>query len=56
MARTIPRIELRMADLDRLVDRTRHAPLTDDEHGQLKAAIDTLAPRTEKPILTAPRS
>ena len=42
MARTIPRIDLRMADLARLVDRTRHAPLTDDEHVQLKAAIDTL--------------
>lgn len=42
MTRTIPRIDLQMADLDRLVDRTRHAPLTDDEHVQLKAAIDTL--------------
>jgi hypothetical protein len=42
MARTIPRIDLRMDDLERLVDRTRQAPLTDDEHGQLKAAIDTL--------------
>jgi transposase len=42
MAPTIPAIDLRMADLDRLVDRTRHAPLTDDEHATLKAAIDTL--------------
>ena len=31
-----------MDDLDRLVDRTRHGPLTDDEHAHLKAAIDTL--------------
>jgi broad specificity phosphatase PhoE len=37
-----PPIELRLADLDRLVDRTRHAPLTDDEHATLKAAINTL--------------
>jgi len=42
MARPIVRIDLRMADLERLVDRTRHAPLTADEHAQLKAAIDTL--------------
>src|SRR5712692_7123071 len=42
MAPTIPAIDLRMADLERLVDRTRHAPLTEDEHATLKAAIDTL--------------
>jgi transposase len=42
MARSIPQFELRMDDLDRLVDRTRHGPLTDDEHAHLKAAIDTL--------------
>lgn len=42
MAPTIPAIDLRMADLDRLVDRTRHAPLTADEHATLKAAIDIL--------------
>lgn len=42
MAPTIPRIDLRMEDLDRLVDRTRHTPLTDDEYATLKAAIDTL--------------
>ncbi|MBI4262996.1 MAG: hypothetical protein HY657_01350 [Acidobacteria bacterium] len=42
MARPIPAIELRMDDLDRLVDRTRVAPLTDEEHAQLKAAITTL--------------
>jgi transposase len=42
MAPTIPAIDLRMDDLDRLVDRTRHAPLTADEHATLKAAIDTL--------------
>lgn len=42
MARPIPPIELRMDDLDRLVDRTRVAPLTDEEHAQLKAAINPL--------------
>jgi len=42
MARTITQIDLRMDDLERLVDRTRHAPLTEDEHAQLKAAITTL--------------
>src|ERR1700674_5528616 len=42
MAPTIPAIDLRMADLERLVDRTRHTPLTEDEHATLKAAIDTL--------------
>jgi hypothetical protein len=42
MARPICQIDLRMEDLDRLVDRTRHAPLTEDEHAHLKAAIDTL--------------
>ncbi len=42
MAPTIPAIDLRMDDLERLVDRTRHAPLTEDEHATLKAAIDTL--------------
>jgi hypothetical protein len=31
-----------MEDLERLVDRTRHTPLTADEHATLKAAIDTL--------------
>ena len=42
MAPPIPVIDRRMADLERLVDRTRHAPLTEDEHATLKAAIDTL--------------
>lgn len=42
MAPTIPPIDLRMADLARLVDRTRHAPLTEAEHATLKAAIATL--------------
>ncbi|MGQ0736617.1 MAG: IS66 family transposase [Acidobacteriota bacterium] len=42
MARTIAQIDLRMDDLERLVDRTRQAPLTDDEYAQLKAAINTL--------------
>jgi transposase len=42
MAPTIPAIDLHMADLERLVARTRHAPLSEDEHATLKAAIDTL--------------
>ncbi|HEV2283620.1 MAG TPA: IS66 family transposase [bacterium] len=42
MAPTLPRIDLCMDDLERLVDRTRQAPLTADEHATLKAAIDTL--------------
>ena len=42
MPPSIPRIDLRMADLQRLVDRTRHTPLTEDEYTTLKAAIDTL--------------
>jgi transposase len=42
MARPIPQIDLRMDDLERLVDRTRHAPLTDQEHATLKAAVNTL--------------
>lgn len=42
MAPTLPRIDLHMDDLERLVDRTRHTPLTEDEHATLKAAIDTL--------------
>jgi len=42
MAPTIPAVDLRMDDLERLVDRTRHAPLTEDEHATLKAAINTL--------------
>jgi hypothetical protein len=42
MARTIHQIDLRMDDLERLVDGTRHAPLTEDEHAHLKSAIDTL--------------
>ena len=42
MAPTLPQIDLRMEDLERLVDRTRHTPLTDEEHATLKAAIDTL--------------
>ncbi len=42
MAPTIPRIDLRMDDLERLVDRTRHTPLTENEYATLKAAIGTL--------------
>jgi transposase len=42
MAPTIPRIDVRMDDLERLVDRARQTPLTEDEHATLKAAIGTL--------------
>ena len=42
MAPTIPRIDLRMDDLERVVDRARQAPLTEEEYTTLKAAIDTL--------------
>ncbi len=42
MAPTIPRIDLRMDDLQRVVDRTRHTPLTEDEYTTLHAAIGTL--------------
>ncbi|SRR5213594_284765 len=42
MAPAIPRIDLRMDDLERLVERARHTPLTADEYATLKAAIDTL--------------
>jgi transposase len=42
MAPTIPRIDLRMDDLERVVDRARQAPLTEDDDTTLKAAIDTL--------------
>lgn len=42
MALTIPRIDLRMDDLERVVERARHTPLTEDEYTTLKAAIDTL--------------
>ena len=42
MAAAIPQIAVRLAELTRLVDRTRDAPLTESEHTTLKAAIDTL--------------
>ena len=42
MAPTIPRIDLRMDDLERVVNRARQAPLTEDDYTTLKAAIDTL--------------
>ncbi len=42
MAPTIPRIDLHLEDLERVVARARHTPLTDDEYATLKAAIDTL--------------
>jgi transposase len=42
LAPTIPRIELRMDDLERLIERARYTPLSDEEYATLKAAIDTL--------------
>ena len=43
MAPTSPRIELHLEDLERVVERARHTPLSDDEYATLKAAIHTLA-------------
>jgi len=42
MAPTVPRIDLHLADLERVVERARHTPLTEDDYTTLKAAIDTL--------------
>src|SRR6266536_3036176 len=42
MAAAVPQLDVHMEDLRRLVERTRQAPLSDDEYTTLKAAIDTL--------------
>jgi transposase len=42
MAQTSPRIELRMDDLDRLVERARQGALSDADYETLKTAIHTL--------------
>jgi transposase len=42
MARPAPRIELHMDDLERLAERARQAPLSDDDYATLKAALHTL--------------
>ena len=42
MAPPIPRLDLRLDDLERVVERARHTPLSDDEYATLKAAIATL--------------
>jgi len=42
MARPAPRIELHMDDLERLAERARRAPLSDDDYATLKAALHTL--------------
>ena len=42
MAAPIPHIDVPLAELTRLVERTQHAPLTAPEYTTLKAAIDTL--------------
>ena len=42
MAPTIPRIDLHIEDLERVVARARHTPLNDDEYATLNAAIHTL--------------
>ena len=40
--RPAPRIELHMDDLERLAERARQAPLSDDDYATLKAALRTL--------------
>jgi hypothetical protein len=42
MAQTISHIELHMDDLERLAERARQAPLSDDDYATLKAALHTL--------------
>src|SRR5437867_5002753 len=42
MAAPVPRLDVQMDDLRRLVERTRQTPLTDEEYTTLKAAIETL--------------
>ena len=42
MASRQPRIELHMDDLERLAERARQAPLSDDDYATLKAALHTL--------------
>jgi len=42
MAQTSSHIELHMDDLERLAERARQAPLSDDDYATLKAALHTL--------------
>jgi hypothetical protein len=42
MAQTLSHIELHMDDLERLAERARQAPLSDDDYATLKAALHTL--------------
>jgi hypothetical protein len=42
MASRPPRIDLHMDDLERLAERARQAPLSDDDYATLKAALHTL--------------
>ena len=38
-----PTIDLRVEELDAIVERTKRAALSPDDHAKLKAAMDTLA-------------
>jgi transposase len=44
---TIPRLELSMEQLEKLVERARTGPLSEEQYQQLKAAIETLGYLTE---------
>ena len=44
----IRRVQVPIAQLNAIVERTRTAPLPADEHATLKAAVDTLARLTEE--------
>lgn len=47
MKATIPRLELSMEQLEKLVERARTGPLSEEEYNQLKAAIETLGYLTQ---------
>jgi len=47
MKTTIPRLELTMEQLQKLVERARKGPLSEEEYYQLKAAIETLGYLTQ---------
>jgi transposase len=47
MKATISRLELSMEELQKLVEHARTEPLSDEEYGQLKAAIETLGYLTQ---------
>jgi transposase len=47
MKATISRLELSMEELQKLVEHARTEPLSDEEYGQLKAALETLGYLTQ---------